>query len=414
MAYKDFQAATVLPAQDVNQYLMDQSVIVFDDASARSATLSAPIEGMVTYLKDTNAIEYYDGSSWESIIPPSRDTNNLVQNGAMRIYQRGALASGITASGYYTVDRWTVNGAGFGTFQQLCTNDAPNDAGFSRCLKMTCTTANSSLDAGDFFAIDQRIEGYNLQEICKGTPNAKPLTLSFWVKSNVTGTFICELREFNNNRSCSQAYTINASATWEYKTVTFPPDTVGALADNDSGNMRVYFGLGFGSDYTTGTLQTSWGAVVNANRYVGQTNITSTVNNYWQVTGVQLETGDSASPFKHLSIGEDLILCQRYYQRHKQPTMRGVVASGGFTRMGYSLPVEMRANPSLTSNGGTMGFWNGSTAAVGNVAFSLTFPFCTGSVEADITSSGFGASGQAAIFYKGAGYTFELIASAEL
>ena len=179
---------------------------------------------------------------------------------------------------------------------------------------MLCTTADASPAAGDLLRIQQSLEGYDVQRIAKGTSSALPLTLSFWVKSNVTGTYIVELNDGDNTRSVSQSYTISSSATWEQKTLVFPADTTGVFNNDNDASLTILMHLADGSNFTSGTLQTSWGTTVNANRAVGQTNLAANTNNYWQVTGVQLETGSVATGFEFLPFGDDLRRCQRYFE----------------------------------------------------------------------------------------------------
>ena len=241
---------------------------------------------------------------------------NLIYNGAMQVHQRGTSVTGITGSGYNTADRWRINQASAGTWTQTVENDAPSDIGFRKSLKMLCTTANNSLSGNSEMVIRQILEGQDLQRIGKGTSSAKQLTVSFWVKSNVTGTYICELFDHDNNRQISKSYTVNLIATWEKKTFSFPADTIGAFDNDNDQSLSVRFTLVAGSDYTSGTLNSAaWTSNVNTNRAVGQTNLSAATNNYCQITGVQLEIGDAATDFEFKSYGQELRECQRYYER---------------------------------------------------------------------------------------------------
>jgi hypothetical protein len=216
---------------------------------------------------------------------------------------------------------------------------------------MLCTTADASPAAGDLLIIRQNIEGLNVQQFAKGTASAKPFAVSFWVKSNVTGTYIAELRDLDNTRSVSASYTISVSATWEKKTIIFPADTTGALDNDNLGSLQLNFGLGAGSTFTSGTLATTWASVTNANRYVGQTNLAATLNNYWQVTGVQLEVGSVATPFEFEDFGTTLVKCQRYYTRYQAGGSGnasfglGIAASTTLAAINVQLPVTMRVTP---------------------------------------------------------------------
>jgi len=288
--------------------------IVRPGVCTSSTKPASPYDGQVIYMTDVDQTAVWDGSSWV-VLAPIASGRNVVINGAMQVAQRGTSTAGITTFGYYTADRWYMNYTAMGTWTQSIESDAPTGSGFRKSLKVLCTTADASPAAGDFVGVEQRFEGQNLQQFLKGTPSAKQFALSFWVKSNVTGTYITEIPDQDNTRAVSASYTISASDTWEKKTVIFPADTTGAF-DNDNGfSFLVRFTLGAGSTYTSGTLQTTWASTVSANRYVGQTNLASATNNYWQITGVQLEAGSVATPFEFEDYGTTLAKCQRYYWR---------------------------------------------------------------------------------------------------
>jgi hypothetical protein len=240
---------------------------------------------------------------------------NLIYNGAMQVHQRGTTNGGLTTSGYRTADRWNLNLSSLGTWTQSVEVDAPTGSGLRKSLKMLCTTADATPAAGDQCQVTQLLEGQDLQRIAKGTASAQQITMSFWVKSNVTGTYIAELYDNDNSRSVSASYTVSASATWERKTITFPVDTTGAFDNDNALSLYVVWHLADGSNLTSGTLQTAWAAVTAANRAVGQTNLAAEINNYWQVTGVQLEVGAASTEFEFKSFGQELRECQRYYWR---------------------------------------------------------------------------------------------------
>jgi hypothetical protein len=243
---------------------------------------------------------------------------NLLYNGAMQVAQRGTSVTGINNGGYNTADRWLLSteAAMFGTWTQTVENDAPTGSGLRKSLKVLCTTADASPAAGDYLLITQTLEGQDVQRIAKGTSSAQQLTLSFWVKSNVTGTYVCDVRDLDNTRVVSAAYSISASATWEKKTITFPADTTGALDNDNAGSLAAEFWLGAGSTYTAGTLSTVWSTSITTNRATGQTNLAAATNNYWQITGVQLEVGPTGTGFEFKSFGQELAECQRYYFRN--------------------------------------------------------------------------------------------------
>ena len=273
---------------------------------------------------------------------------NIIINGDMSIAQRATSSSGITSDGYYTVDRFLVDCDSQGTWTMLQSTDVPSGQGFTTSLKMDCTTADAAPAASDKLTIQHRVEGQNLQYLKKGTANAQSLTASFWVKSNKTGTYICELFDVDNLRSISKAYTIDASNTWEKKTITFAGDTTGAF-DNDNGvSFALDFFLGAGSNFTSGTLQTSWGSSVEANRAPGQVNLAdNTANNFW-ITGVQLEAGTTASDFEFLPYDVNLQRCQRYYYEPPPCNIYTMGITGFYIIENLNFPVEMRATPTMT------------------------------------------------------------------
>jgi hypothetical protein len=240
---------------------------------------------------------------------------NLIINGDMQVAQRSTSVASITSDTYATADRWFHAIGTLGTWTDTVENDAPTGSGFRKSWKTNCTTASASPASTSQTRFVQRIEGQNVQHIKKGTAAAEQLTVSFWVKSNVTGTYIAELYDIDNTRSVSKSYTISTSGTWEYKTLTFPADTTGAFDNDNAASLDIYWWLASGTNFTSGTLNTSWTSVTNANRAVGQVNLASATSNYWQVTGVQLEVGDTATPFEFKPFAQDLEECQRYYYR---------------------------------------------------------------------------------------------------
>lgn len=310
------------------------------------------------------AISSVLGSS--ALLPAGLGFRNVIINGAMQIAQRSTSKASITTGDYHSLDRWYTNISSAGTWTQSQSTDAPS--GFGTSLKMQCTTANASLASSAYNQIYQAIEGLNVQQFAKGTTSAKPMYLSFWVKAFQTGTFIVALRDNTNSRAISAAYTINASATWEYKTIQIPADATGAFVADSNQAMRVVFYLGAGTDYTSGSLGTTWGTVTNANLAVGQTNVASSTNNYWQITGVQLEQNLQPTPFEQRPIGTELALCQRYYQIGRLAAYGyGIVATVDSGAHGnFSFPTRMRATPTITEltktlSGSPAGYDSGTT-----------------------------------------------------
>lgn len=320
---------------------------------------------------------------------------NILHNGAMQVAQRGTSAAGKTVSAYYTADRWNASINALGTWTQSVEADGPTGSGFTKSLKMLCTTASASPAAGAFAGISQVVEGQNIQALAKGTASAQPMTLSFWVKSNATGTYVAEPYDLVNARHCSLQYTINASGTWEKKTLVIPPDTTGTLTNNNSGVFQVQFWLGTGTTYSSGSIQPAWVAATSANRAVGQTNVAGTLNNYWQVTGVQLEIGTTASSFNFKPYDQELQECQRYYYLHASGTTKtiglGSYWSAAIISTVVQFPVTMRDTPVADFTSGTnyYGFArNGGYDTVN--AFTLNVGSTTAAelVNNDATASG--------------------------
>jgi len=273
---------------------------------------------------------------------------NLIINGAMQVAQRGTSVSSTFSN--YLVDRFTTSTT-MTTYTYSQSTDAPS--GFSNSSKVEVTTAEVAA-ASDFMSFVYNLEGQDLQRLAKGTVSAESVTVSFWVKSNVTGTYILEFDDNDNSRNISKAYTVDVSGDWEYKTITFEGDTSGVF-DNDnqlSGLLRWF--LDAGTNFTTGTLATSWEATNNVNRATGITGtFGDTIGNYFQITGVQLEVGDTATPFEHRSYGQELALCQRYYREHSYSDGGGIAVKYMTlnTTSCFNSTVtfqEMRASPTLT------------------------------------------------------------------
>ena len=241
----------------------------------------------------------------------------LIINGDMQFAQRGTSFTVGTADPYVT-DRWKCVGDGASVFTVTQDTDVPTGQGFSKSLKWDTTTAESSLASGTAVLFMQRIEGQNLQMFKKGTSNAEAFTVSFWVKSAKTGVHILQIRDNDNTRQQSQSYTVASANTWEKHVVSFVADTTGAF-DNDNGaSLDLMWWLSAGSNFTSGTLATSWEAVDNTNRAVGQVNVADNTANNWYITGIQMEVGtydaNSIPAFQFEDVGTSLTRCQRYTQ----------------------------------------------------------------------------------------------------
>ena len=299
---------------------------------------------------------------------------NLLINGGMNIWQRSTNATGKTTSGYYAVDRWKLGLGTLGTWSIIRSTDVPSGQGFGYSLKMDCTTADASPAAGDFLTMDQSFEGQNLQHIMKGSSSAKSTVLTFWVKSNKTGTYNVEWYDEDNTRHFSKSYTIDSANTWEKKTISIPPDVTGTWNNDNTRCSWISFWLAAGSNYTTGSSATSWASITQANRAPGQVNLSDSTSNEWYMTGCQLEVGEAATDFQFEPYERTLSRCQRYFYH----TFSGVVGSSeyGFQQEGSSFngnhvathpfPVTMRATPTMVgyNNSGTSGQFQASTGNV--------------------------------------------------
>ena len=246
---------------------------------------------------------------------------NIIINGDMSVAQRGAGPSGAFASGGYIQgpDRFKVDISNMGNWKSSQSTDVPSGQGFNYSLKLDCDAADASPAAGDFIYLNQPIEGFNTASFKFGSSSAESLTLSFWVKSNKTGTYIVRFYDIDNSRALSQSYTISSASTWEKKTITISGDTVSGPNYDNGYAFAINWGLGAGTNYTSGTLNTSWNSVTNANQFVGQVNLADSKSNEWYITGVQLEVGTSASDFEFLPFDVNFQRCQRYFESSCAP-----------------------------------------------------------------------------------------------
>jgi hypothetical protein len=239
---------------------------------------------------------------------------NIVYNGKMQVAQRGTSETGVGATaGYFTCDRWvySVAGSHAGRFTMTQTADGPS--GFASCLKLDCTTADTSIAAGELAIIRQHFEGQDLQQIKKGTSDAEQLTVSFYVKASSALTFGLELFDSDNDRQITKLFTTTTS--WVRHEITFPADTTGAFNNDTERSLDLSFWIHAGSTYAGGTLNsTAFASTTTANRAAGIDSFFSSTDNEFFLTGVQMELGSVATPFEHRSFGEEYQLCQRYYQ----------------------------------------------------------------------------------------------------
>jgi hypothetical protein len=325
-------------------------------------------------IDTTNMIEDVPQSKLDNNI----NFRNIIINGDMSIAQRGTSFPGLTNGNNsdYLVDRFNFSESGSESFviDASQSTDVPSGQGFANSLKYLVDTADTSLDSLGGVALNYRFEGQMLQYLKKGTANAESLTLSFWFKSSLTGTYIAELYDKDNERTISKSYTVNTADTWEKKTVTFEGDTTGTF-DNDTGrSMDLTFWFSAGSGYQSGTLQTSWGTTTTANRAVGQVDWSATVNNELYITGVQLEAGTTASDFEFLPVDVNLQRCQRYFYSNEVISnttywMDTYTSTTGYIVSLLSFPVTMRIRATMSYSGNWTSS-NTTTSSPSFVAFS--------------------------------------------
>lgn len=240
---------------------------------------------------------------------------NMVINGAMNVAQRATSVTGIgaNAAAYHTLDRWMIETtASAGRLTMSQTADGP--VGFANCIKLDCTTADTSIAAGEFLLLEHKIEGQNVQRIGKGVAGAKQVTISFYVKANAAFDFVLEFFDADHSRACNKLF--STTTDWVRQEITFPADVddgSSPFGDDNAASVRLFFWLHGGSTYTGGTLQS--GSFVNttqANRAAGIDSFYSSTDNNFFITGVQMEVGAAATPFEHKTFAQDLAECQRY------------------------------------------------------------------------------------------------------
>jgi len=285
---------------------------------------------------------------------------NLVTNGAMQVAQRATSVTGLGAnqSTCQTLDRWKFYSSSAGRLTMSQTADGPS--GFANCMKLDCTTADTSIAAGEYIILQHCSEGQDLQQIKKGTSDAELITVSFYVKANAAFNFGVELFDNDNTRQITKLFATTTG--WVKHSITFPADTTGAFDDDNALSLGLNFWLHAGATWAGGTLNSSsWAAVTNANRLAGIDSFYSSTDNEFFLTGVQMEIGSQATPFEHRSFGEELALCQRYCQRFPAQDQADA-GDFSFMCMGYNattteqeasfpLPVTMRIEPTGTFSG---------------------------------------------------------------
>ena len=306
---------------------------------------------------------------------------NLIINGAMQVAQRSTSETGLGgADGYFTVDRFKIDqataSAGRFTMSQATITDLP---GFANCIKLDCTTADTSVAAGERLLLRYIIEGQDLQQLKKGTSNAESFTISFYVKGDAAATYSLSLYDADNARMISQ--TFNVTTSWNRIELTFAGDTTGTFDDDNAASLMLDIFLHAGTDYTSGTLQTSWGSNLNANRAVGITSFFDSTNREFFITGYQLEVGDTATDFEHRSVADEFLRCARYYFKNLAPVYTMQYGANAISNVEY--PVPMRNTPSISVVSGSA---PSSFAANNNVPYASFYVYHASSTGSAINN----------------------------
>jgi hypothetical protein len=360
----------------------------------------------------------YGGAISSNAVTPVVGMKNRIINGACVIDQRNAGASVTPTSPTYITDRWQAyNNSGSGRYTIAQSSTAAT--GFTNSLLVTSTGAYS-VGAGDILVIRQAIEGYNIADLGYGTANAKTITLSFWVRSSLTGTFGGSFSNDGANRNYAYTYTINSANTWEQKTVTITGDTTGTWLGTNGTGLNVWFQLGVGSTYTTSTTG-SWISTANIYGVTGATSVVGTNGATFYITGVQLEVGSTATSFDYRPYGTELNLCQRYCEVWNSTTENVALSvmapnpSNTFQLAGFvPFNVQKRTSPSISSSGASTfnNVWLGNASTPSDVGFGSTG---TKSMSVNITSSTNQGSYSTRLFLNGGSLSSNyIIVSAEL
>jgi len=304
-------------------------------------------------------------SAKTSGIPARPNALPIIINGDCSLSQRGTANADESTSGVYRVDRMNVGLSSIGEFrlsQETLTSGNAFANGFTKAFRIDCAVADASPAASDIGNMTYKMEGNTVQAFKKGTANAEKFTLAFWVRCSKTGTAQVNLIDSDNSRMVSGTYTVSSANTWEQKIINFPADTTGALDNDSNKSLELEWALDAGSDFTSGSVQTSWGTSSNVNRSVNDFAIQDNTSNDWAITGIQLEVGEySASnipPFQHESYGDNLQRCFRYYYEmiSNDMTYSKSRESDRHRNATIEYPTRMRATPTITVASDPSGF----------------------------------------------------------
>jgi hypothetical protein len=322
------------------------SVVLLGSTSG-SITLQEPA------VAGTNTVNFGANTGVAILDANTPALRNRLINGAMAISQRNAGNTVTPIDGQYTLDRYLSGMTQSAKYSVQQVTDSPT--GFNFSLNVTSLSAYS-VGAGDAFLVSQLIEGFNTADLLFGTASAATVTLSFWVKSTLTGSFGGSLENSAQNRSYPFGYTINSASTWEYKTVTISGDTTGTWVGATNGvGLRVRFGLGSGTNFTA--TANAW---TGSDRVqpTGTVSVVGTNLATWQVTGVQLEKGSTATSFDYRPYGQELALAQRYCEIVKMTGMTGTAGDTSRVALAQSYKVSKRASATITITSATAANYN--------------------------------------------------------
>ena len=312
---------------------------------------------------------------------------NVMVNGAMRVAQRGTSFTDV-AHAAHTIDQFrnSKNHDGAVTITQ----DSSGPDGFANSLKVDVTTADTSIAAGQYQAIFARIEAQNLQHFKFGTSDAQNITLSFYVKSNKTGTYAVVIGQSDNSfKQATLTYTIDSADTWERKSLTFTGDTGGVIDDNAGRGLEILWWLAAGSTYTSGSASASFATYADGNHAAGHAvNLLDSTSNEWLFTGVQLEVGQNPTSFEHEPFDRTMAKCQRYFQtwtqefahfstNHYGAVGDAVMHADTYAFIQYTHPVQLRATPALTFNGNFAANIKGADRALSSLQINQATPYIT-------------------------------------
>ena len=331
---------------------------------------------------------------------------NIVINGACQVAQRGTSSTGLggSAPGYTTVDRWqmSVGATSAGRFStaQVAVTDLP---GFANAFHLDCTTADTSIAAGEVLKIDYKIEGQDLQRLKKGTSSAEKVTVSFYMKTNKAFTFMCELDDRDNNRRNGQQFT--TTTDWTRHVLTFAGDTTGTLDNDNALSMAISFFFHAGSDFTSGTYSANtWESRASSDnmRAVGIGSFFDSTDNDIKITGLQMEVGEQATPFEHRSFAEELALCHRYFHRANTVSVAATLGAGVWYAANqvlgdYRFP-RMRSTPSASVPAtNSLKMYKSAAAIQANDSTPIDNASADGFARFNITPTSNGTAGQGTV-----------------